>query len=341
MQLQFLPAAPPPVGVLFDGAFDCVGDLLALSLLYGLDGKDEMRVVAISVSRPDFGAAQFCDTVRRFYSSKMAGLGAPFPIGLPEGKPKPLPVFETVMAKTGENGARPYKPLLQKFNETADPATMLRNALTASHPKNSIMLTSGPLTALAGLLAIRSAKDLIAANVRYLVIAAGDFARNQPDPHMAADVKAAQRVFDEWPTPIYACGAEMGCVRYPGASIEKDFAWSKAHPVADAYRAFQPMPYDAPASTMAAALYAVRPSAGYFKLSEPGIFRASASGAIEFTPSAQGTHRHLIPDESQTANVVKALTELASAQPVVRVRKFPKAEDKADKPPTNDTPEKK
>ena len=58
--------------------------------------------------------------------------------------------------------------------------------------------------------------------------------------------------------------------RIPGASIEKDFAWSPAHPVVDAYRAFKPMPYDASAPALAAVLYAVHPDDGYFKLSEPG-----------------------------------------------------------------------
>ena len=42
-------------------------------------------------------------------------------------------------------------------------------------------------------------------------------------------------------------GAEVGeALPYPGASIESDLSWSTAHPVGDAYRAFKPMPYDAP-----------------------------------------------------------------------------------------------
>jgi hypothetical protein len=165
---------------------------------------------------------------------------------------------------------------------------------------------------------------MIALNVRYLAIAAG--------PWVAADLKAAQFLFDDWPTPIYAASPELGAaVRFPASCIEKDFAWSKAHPVADAYRAFQPMPYDAPTSAMDASLYAIRPKAGYFKLSDPGVFRASATG-VEWKPSAQGKHQLLLPDEAQTADVVKALTELASAQPVVRARRGPRTDPNADKP---------
>jgi hypothetical protein len=39
---------------------------------------------------------------------------------------------------------------------------------------------------------------------------------------------------------------------FPGAAVEKAFAWAPAHLVADAYRAFKPMPYDAPAYDLAA-----------------------------------------------------------------------------------------
>jgi hypothetical protein len=325
--MQFPGAAPPPVGVLFDSAFDRIDDLLALALLYGLDGKGEMHMTAFTVSRPDFAAAQFCDIVKRFYSGSAGGFGfgASFPVGLAEGQAKPLPAYSALLAKSGGDGAPLYKPALETFNDTADPATVLRNALTASQPHNSIVLVGGPLTTLARMLALTGSKELIALNVRCLAIAAG--------PWIAADAKAAQRVFDEWPTPIYACSAELGAaVRYPAASIETDFAWSKAHPVADAYRAFESMPYDAPTSIMDAALYAVRPTADYFKLSGPGVFRSSAAG-LEFTPSAQGKHQLLLPDEAQSANVVKALTELASAQPVVRARRGPRTDPKANTPP--------
>src|SRR5580658_144715 len=271
--MQFPGAAPPPVGVLFDSAFDRVDDLLALAVLYGLDGKNETRMTAFSVSRPDFAAAQFCDIIKRFYSGAAGGggFGVNFPVGLASGQDKPLPVYAALLGKTGDDGAPLYKPALTDYNDTGDPATVLRNALSASQPHNSIVIAAGPLTTLARLLALRDSKEMIALNVRYLAITAG--------PWVAADLKAAQRLFDDWPTPIYASSPELGAaVHFPASCIEKDFAWSKAHPVADAYRAFQAMPYDAPTFAMDASLYAIRPKADYFKLSDPGGFRAIATG---------------------------------------------------------------
>ena len=81
---------------------------------------------------------------------------------------------------------------------------------------------------------------------------------------------------------------------YPGASIEKDFAWSPAHPVVDAYRAYKPMPYDAPASALAAVLQAALPDEKYFTLSEPGTISVLDDGRTRFAPQAEGKHRYLI-----------------------------------------------
>jgi hypothetical protein len=116
-------------------------------LLYGLDGKDEMRMSANTVSRPDFAAAQFCDIVKRFYSGAPGGFGfgASFPVSLDvEAKGKPpvraLPAYSTLLAESGEDGTPIYKPAIENLMDTGDPATVLRNALTASRPHNTIVI---------------------------------------------------------------------------------------------------------------------------------------------------------------------------------------------------------
>jgi hypothetical protein len=301
--MQFGGGGTPPVGVLFDGAFDRIGDLLALAVLYGLQSKGEARVASISVNRPDLTAAQFCDAAKNYYSGG-GFFGGGLPVGAASGTQQPLPVYAKLLAKKGEDDELVYKPGLTRFIDTADPATVMRNALTASQPHNSIIVASGSLASVVGLLALRGSNLLIADTVRHLVIA---------DPKSMSD---AQRVFAEWPTPIYLCGADIGdAIRYPGASIENDFKGPKPNPFADAYRAFGEMPYDAPTAPADAGLFAVRSKANLFKLSDPGTFRVSAAGALELEPSPSGKHRRLILDETQKDNVVKALTELASTPP--------------------------
>ncbi len=205
---------------------------------------------------------------------------------------------------------RVYKPALTSFLDTADPATVLRNALTASQPQNSIVVASGSLATVARLLALRGANLLIVGTVRHLVIA--DLKNADPKP-----LTDAQRVFAEWPTPIYLCGAEIGdAIRYPAASIENDFTGPRPNPFADAYRAFGEMPYDAPTTSADAGLFAVRMKANLLQALRPRnlpcLRRWAPSNSI---PPPSGKHRRLILDEAQKDNVVKALTELASAPP--------------------------
>src|SRR5262249_40714856 len=126
----------------------------------------------------------------------------------------------------------------------------------------------------------------------------------------------------EWPTEIIAAPASLGdALPFPAASLEKDFAWSKTHPVVEAYRAFRPMPYDAPAVAMAAALYAVRPQENYFKLSGPGILKRGAGG-LQLTPEPSGKHRMLEFDSAQKDRTQQVYAETASTKPVGRPVRF-------------------
>jgi hypothetical protein len=101
-------------------------------------------------------------------------------------------------------------------------------------------------------------------------------------------------------------GREIGdALPFPGASIDKDFAYSSTHPIADAYRAYKPMPYDASSWAMAAMLYAVHPNDGYFKL------------------SGSGNPRALTLDPEQKERIIRTYIEMASAKPVPRKPRRP------------------
>ena len=318
--MQFPGAGPQPPIAVYDSSFDRIEDFLTMAVLSGLDGKGDLRFNAVSVSRPDFATAQFVEVVKRFYSGTPFGTGfaAAFPVGLAAGKDKPLPVVAGLLTKKAEDGSQPYKGPIARYSDTGDPATVMRNSISAANPKAALVVTSGPLTSIAQMLALRGVKEMLALNVRHLAIAGSD--------HIAADPKAAQFVFAEWPTPIFFCGEDVGkAALYPGASIEKDFAWSKVHPVADAYRAFGAMPYDAPTTPLDAALFAGRPGNGFLKPSDPGTLRLGANG-VELTPGA-GKHHRLQLEPGKSADLVTILTELASAKPVVRARRGPRAAD--------------
>jgi inosine-uridine nucleoside N-ribohydrolase len=314
------------VGILFDtGLGNRIDEALALALLYGLDGKGEARVIALSVSKPNLKAAALCEAIARFYAGAASGafgaVGRTLPVGLAEeGKlPEDTPMLTVPLSKRSEDGQPLYSHGIEKLNDTAEVRALIRNALAQQPDQSCVVVLTGTATNLAKVLDLPGAKDLIQRKVRLLSIAGGAYPAGGPQFNLKTDVPAAKKLFAEWPTPIVAAGDEIGtALLYPAASIEKDFAWSPAHPIVDAYRAYQPMPYDAPTAAMAAVLYAVRSQAGDFKLSEPGAISVLDDGRTKFTPSPEGKHRYLMLDPAQQERVLKTFVELASAKPVPR-----------------------
>jgi len=302
--------------------------VLAIAMLNGLIAKMEARRIALCVSRPSLKAAQLADVVSAFYVGQViAGPGGGIGgnpasmIGMPETGPAgedPAPVT-AALAKTGADGAPLYASRVRRLLDTADDAVLLRNMLLAQNDGNATIVLAGQASGLARLLALYGARPQIETKCKQLVVAVGGYPSGAADPEITADPAAARTVFAEWPTPVIAVGAEVGAaVPYPAASIEKDFAWSPAHPVVDAYRAFKPMPYDAPASALAAVLYAAHPEDGLFTLSPPGTITVSDDGRTQFTPGGAGKHRYLIVDPAQKAQVASLYTALVSAPPAPR-----------------------
>jgi purine nucleosidase len=334
--MQFPGQGKPPVGVIFDADIGAgIDGALALALLYGFDGKNDVRVVSVSVSRNNLNDAAFCDAISRFYagavSGQFGGFGRTLPVGFNDSgrKAGDTPMVSVTLAKQNAEGKPVYEHGVHKLNDTADPAPLIRNALTAQYDQNAIVVLDGPATDLAKVLDLPGVKELIAHKVRFLSFAGGAYPDGPPEPNIQADIPAARKVFAEWPTPIVASGHEVGAaLLYPAESIEKDFAWSAAHPVADAYRAYKSMPYDAPTWAMTAVLYAARPQEGYFKLSDPGTIRVLDDGRVKFSASADGKHRYLIVDPAQRERIVKTYREVASAKPVVRQFRFRKKDQK-------------
>lgn len=335
--------ARPPLGIIYDSALGGrVDEALALALLYGLDGKNEARISALTLTRSNLKAAALCEVIGRFYAGAVSGafnaMGRTLPVGLADdGRlSEDTPMLTKPLAKKGADGQPVYAHGIDSLTDTADPVVVIRNALTAQYDQNAAIVMTGPATTLARLLGLPGAKPIIAAKVRYLVVAAGAFPDGPAEFNVRSDIAAARRLFAEWPTPIVACGAELdGQVLFPADSIQKDFAWSPNHPVVDAYMAFKPMPYDASTWAMTAVLQAVRPGENYFKLSEPGRITVTEDGRTKFTPSSDGQHRYLRIEADQKDRILKTYVEMASAKPVVRQRFRPPQQQQVDpvKPP--------
>jgi hypothetical protein len=307
--VQFQPTGRPPAGVVIDADFgNTIDDALALAMLYGFQGKSESRVISVSTSKGNFKSAVFADILVRFYTGEPTVFFPPVPIGLAMPGPSPgdTPMIDALLAKS-------YPRTIAKMNDTADPVALIRNALSAQFDQNAIVVLAGPATNLAALVALPGSRELIAKKVLRLVMAS--------DAQLVADAPALQRVVAEWPSPIVVAPVELGdAAPFPAASIEKDFAWSSAHPLVDAYRAFRAMPYDATSTAMAAALYAVRPEEKYFQVSPPGTL--SFAGSLHLEAGAAGRHHALEFDAAQKERILQIYTETASTKPVGRAQRF-------------------
>jgi len=322
-------AARPPIGIAFDGDLgNRIDAMLAVAMLNGFTAKSEARRISLSVSRASLITAQLADVIAGFYRGRPVGgsgggVGAISEgmIGMADGAApaSDAPLLAATLSKKAADGTPLYTSTISGLVSTAESAILIRNLLLAQHDGNAAIVLAGPATGLVRLLALYRSGPQIVAKCKQLVVAAGSFPDGQPEPTIKSDVAAARKLFAEWPTPLVAVGSEVGeALPYPGMSIEKDFAWSPSHPVVDAYRAFKPMPYDAPAPALAATLHAVHPDEGYFKLSEPGTISVLDDGRTRFTPGANGKHRYLIVDPAQKDQVINLYTALVSAQPAPR-----------------------
>jgi inosine-uridine nucleoside N-ribohydrolase len=312
----------PPLGIIFDSAFGHrADDALALALLYHFDGKNEARILSLSVSSADLNAARMCAVISRFY--RQAKDRDPLPIGLfTSAKLRDeTPMTSVPLTKLTASGTPVYRHNIERITDTADPLPLMRNALASQPDQSVLVILTGPATNAARLLNLSGAKQLIARKVKSLIIATGSFSaapESRPDLAIQADIEAMKKVFAEWPTSIFAAGSEVGeSVLFPATSIEKDFAWSSAHPVADTYRAHKPVPYDAPTSGLAAALYAMKPEDSFFKVSVPGAIQVLDDGRTKFYPlAAEGKHYYLIVAPEKKESLLARYIELTSAKPI-------------------------
>ena len=160
---------------------------------------------------------------------------------------------------------------------------------------------------------MRADVDLVRRKVKLLIVMAGNFAQAKPEFNVQRDTASARKLFERWPGEIVVSGFEIGqALLFPAAAIEKNFAWAADHPVAEAYRNYQKMPYDRPTWDLTAALYAVRPDAGYFGLSPRGRITSDDKGLTHFQADPAGRHRYLVLGDAQKARVMESLILLAS-----------------------------
>ena len=277
-----------------------IDDALALAMLHALTDRGECQLIGVTLTNGNPAAVPYIRMVNGFY-------GRNLPVG--------------AAIKSLKDGAQDgymsaaLRTMHAETTGTAEPApAVLRRLLTEAREK-VIIVQTGFSTNLAALLDSPDGAALAREKVALVVAMAGNFADGAPEYNVKTDVASAKTVFERWPTPIVFSGFEIGRdLLYPAASIEHDFAWASPHPIAESYRDYQKMPYDRPTWDLTAALQAVRPEHAYFALSAAGTVQVDSSGATHFT-AGKGDRRYLRLDPSKRAQILEALTILASEPP--------------------------
>lgn len=191
--MQF--GAKPPLGIVYDVSFgDSPEDVAALELLYSLAAKSECRVIALSISKPNLKAAIAADMIARAAgaSSRRA-----LPIGLATGGPggEDTPIIQSILNRNLESA-------IQSMNDTAEPHALIRNALTAQHDKNAVIVCCGRASNLALTLNLPGAREIIQQKTRSLVLAAAE-------PKSPGDADSLRRVVASWPVEVVSIASEV------------------------------------------------------------------------------------------------------------------------------------
>ena len=130
------------------------------------------------------------------------------------------------------------------------------------------------------------------------------------------DIPAAQKIFNEWPTPIVISPFEVGiAVLFPATVIENNLEYASPNPLKIAYESYLEMPYDRPTWDLTSVLYAVEGTKDYFNLSEWGWMKSDDQAHTRFYPDENGKHAFLSVNKEQTEIIKNRFVELISMKP--------------------------
>ena len=311
-----------PVKLIFDTDMgNDVDDALALAMLHSLESRGESELLAITLTKDNAEVAPYVDAINTFY-----GRGE-IPIGITNSGVTPEKSRFTGVTLEIDDGQYIYPHDLQLGDPAPNAVPLLREIL-ANQPDQSVVIVQvGFSTNLAQLLDTRADEhsdlegvELISRKVKHISIMAGTFTPINNETHLeyniVQDIRSAQKLAEEWPTPVYWSGFEIGlAIRYPAISIEQDFRYVDKHPIPESYQAYVPTPHERPTWDLTSVLWAVRQSRGYFGVSEAGSVTVLDDGETTFSASPKGTHFYLTADDTKKEAVRELFTALVSEPP--------------------------
>ncbi|MBK5720653.1 nucleoside hydrolase [Dysgonomonas sp. Marseille-P4677] len=298
-----------------------VDDALALDMIYKYIEAGKVDLLAISSNKDSKFSSEFIDIMATWYGH--AGI----PIGIVKNGAdceNDAVNYARKVCEMTTDGKPAFTRTLSNY-ESLPEATRLYRKILAEQPDSSVTLVSvGFSTNLARLLdtpadeySPLTGKELVAKKIKLTSIMAGHFVENPfAEYNVNKDISAARKVFEEWPTLIAVSPFEVGIeINYPATSIENDFNWGVPHPMVEAYKVYQKMPYDRPTWDLTSVLYAVETDTKYMNESPRGIITIDEKGISHFKEDPNGKHYYFKVTPEQAETIKNHFVKLISQKP--------------------------
>lgn len=299
-----------------------VDDALALDMLYKYMDAGKINLIGIMTNKESLYSSEFIDVMNTWYG--YTGI----PVGIvrqgADCETDAINYAQKVCLMNKENGEPLFTRSLKNYDQLPDAHVLYRKIL-AQQPDHSVTIVSvGFSTNLGRLLETPAdefspltGKELVAQKVKLLCTMAGCFNNDKLfEYNIVKDIPAARKVFDEWPTLLVTSPFEVGiAINYPATSILNDFTWAPAHPVVEAYKSYQPMPYDRPTWDLTSVLYAVE-GASWFNVSPAGKIGITDVGGTTFVPDSTANQYYLTVDSLQAEKIKQHFIDLIKQQPL-------------------------
>ena len=315
-------ALADPVKIIYDTDMgNDVDDALALAMLHSLQNRGESELLAITATKDHDEVAPYLDAINTFY-----GRGS-IPIGVTDSDVTSERSRFTGVTLERNDDEYLYPHDLNIGDPVPSAVHLLRESL-AGQPDNSVVIVQvGFSTNLAELLQTDGDNfsslpglELVEQKVKHISIMAGTFAPVDGQAHLeyniVQDIPSAQYLAENWPTPIYWSGFEVGlAIRYPAISIENDFSYLDRHPIPESYQAYIPTPHERPTWDLTSVLLAIREERNYFGTSESGTVTVLDDGETIFEADPGGNHFYLTISDSDIRLVQELMAALVSEPP--------------------------
>lgn len=306
-----------------------VDDAMALDLFFKYMDEGKINLAAIMLNKEGDFSAEYADILCTWYGHPEVQIGI-----IRDGADcatDAVQYAQKVCQMQDADGKPLFARTRKSYSDLPLAVDLYRKILSEAPDQSVVIVSTGFSTNLARLLDTPAddvcpltGRELVAKKVSLLSTMAGAASNeNQPEYNIIKDIPAAKKLFAEWPGKIVDSPFEVGiAIRYPGTSIEQDFGWTQAHPMVEAYKVYNTMPYDEPTWDLTSFVYVVEGLGSedkpFFGLVGPGKITANDIGGMRFTPDAQGNHYYLTVDSTQVANVLALFRERLPAVPAAQ-----------------------